>query len=159
MAHEPAGGEGGAAEPAVAGLKARSVSFTSMPLSGLPPSVADSEISLLHLRVELRVCRVVQNLLALLRNPSVVKRPVQLQRDDQTGQLLPRRHWLRAVIPFPLIPPVEAAAATRPGGETVKNLPTVATLLSLLGYCRYRTHFAMGPDPLKALGAGGVSTG
>jgi hypothetical protein len=157
LAHEPAGGEGGAAEPAVAGLKARSVSFTSMPLSGLLPSVADSEISLLHLRVELRVCRVVQNLLALLRNPAVVKRPVLLQRDDQTGQLLPRRHWLRAVIPFPLIPPVEVNAATRPGGEPPKNLPTAATLLSLLGYCRYRTHFAMGPDQPKALGAGGAA--
>ncbi|GBG34618.1 Hypothetical Protein FCC1311_108402 [Hondaea fermentalgiana] len=128
----------------------------------------DGDISVLHVTIEYRVCSVVQQLLALLRSRQIVKHPRQLQTDEHTLQVLPRRDWGKAMIPFPLARGVGRQQhyslhhsnhyESRPRSFSHGNLgehamhggtlgtdaatPSVATLLSLLGYAKYRLHLA-----------------
>ncbi|CAK8988738.1 Acyl-protein thioesterase 2 (APT-2) (Lysophospholipase 2) (Lysophospholipase II) (LPL-II) (LysoPLA II) (mLyso II) [Durusdinium trenchii] len=131
--------------------------------------LTDGDISSLHAAIEFRICRVVQHILALMRNRKIVKSSNQLQIDEQTMQLLPPRYWGKAVIPFPLrrsaasatpldatapqggqqhqrrepqVQPLHSADTGHTAQAPAHSGPSVATLMSILGYARYRLNLA-----------------
>jgi len=116
--------------------------------------LADGDISMLHVTIEYRLCRIIQNCLAVLRNPRVVKSSRLLQIDESSNERLPVQYWGNATIPFPIYPEGAEKQSFRghrgsdPGfyghlhSARAQGKPSVATVLSLLGYVRYRFHLA-----------------
>jgi len=64
------------------------------------PIISRRTASVLHLRIEYMIARVLQHLLSMFKNRQIVKTPTQLQVDEHTGHKLPSKYFSEGFMPF-----------------------------------------------------------